>query len=135
MAKSRGPYKKFIYWLTQDERLELENILKGEGTKLKQAKGVVCTPLDRINKITCISPEVWSGSCDRQGSWYRTSEKNGLYLIVSAFELQGFETRMAAVITESDFVLPKVASEAEKQRLLHDRQFQERMPSRWGRWG
>jgi hypothetical protein len=75
--------------------------------QVKQAKGIVCTPLDRINKITSVSPEVWNGSCDRQGSWYRTSEKNGLYLIISAFELDDFEARKAAVITESDFVLPR----------------------------
>jgi len=132
VAKSRDPYKKYVYWLTKDEQLELENMLKDKDIKLKKAKGVVCTPLDRINKITSVSPEVWNGSCDRQGSWYRTSEKNGLYLIVSVFELQGFETRKAAVITESDFVLPRAASVAEKQLLLEDRQFQGRMPSRWG---
>jgi len=135
VAKSRGPYKKHVYWLTKEEQLQLENILKGQNIKLKHAKGVVCTPLDRINKITSVSPEVWNGSCDRQGSWYRTSNKNGLYLIVSAFELKGFEDRKAAVITESDFVPPRTASVAEKELLMGGPQFQRRMPSRWGQVG
>ncbi len=131
VAKSRGPYKKHIYWLTREEQLALENHLKGRNIKLKQAKGIVCTPLDRINKIASVAPEVWNGSCDRQGSWYRTSDKNGLYLIISAFDLNGFEARKAAVITESDMVLQKPASLAEKERLLEDSKFRKRMPSRW----
>jgi hypothetical protein len=135
VAKTRGPYKKHVYWLTTEEELQLENILKGQNIKLKHAKGVVCTPLDRINKITSVSPEVWNGSCDRQGSWYRTSDKNGLYLIVSAFELKGFEDRKAAVITESDFVPPRTASVVEKELLLKGPQFQRRMPPRWGQVG
>jgi len=132
VAKSKGPYQKHIYWFAKGDLLPLENNLKSRGIKLRQAKGIVCTPLDKINKIACVAPEVWNGSCDRQGSWYRTSEKKGLYLIISSFDLHGFEAQKAAVITESDFVLPKAASVAEKKLLLEDRQFQERMPSRWG---
>jgi hypothetical protein len=135
VAKSRGPYKKHIYWLTQEEQLALESHLKNQNIKLKQAKGIVCTPLDRINKIASVSPEVWNGSCDRQGSWYRTSNKNGLYLIISAFDLNGFEARKAAIITESDMVLQKPPSAAEKKRLMADSKFRERMPSRWEQVG
>ena len=131
MAKTNGPYQKHIYWLTRDEALQLQNTLKSRGVKLKHAKGIVCTPLDKINKITSVAPEVWDETCGRQGSWYRTSDKNGLYLIVSAFELDGFEAQKDAVITESDFVLPLPASQSEKQVLLDDPRLQERMPARW----
>ncbi|MBT3258559.1 MAG: hypothetical protein HN366_19165 [Deltaproteobacteria bacterium] len=131
MAKTNGPYQKYIYWLTRDEALQLQNTLDSRGIKLKHAKGIVCTPLDRINKITSVAPEIWDDTCGRQGSWYRTSDKNGLYLIVSAFELEGFEARRAAVITESDFVLPQPASLTEKQVLIEDPRIQERMPARW----
>ena len=131
MAKTNGPYQKHIYWLTGDEALQLQNTLESRGVKLKHAKGIVCTPLDKINKITSVAPEIWDDTCGRQGSWYRTSDKNGLYLIVSAFELDGFEAQKAAVITESDFVLPLPASQLEKQVLLEDPRIQERMPARW----
>ena len=131
MAKTNSPYQKHIYWLTKDEALQLQNTIDSRGIKLKHAKGIVCTPLDRINKITSVAPEIWDETCCRQGSWYRTSDKNGLYLIVSAFELDGFETRRAAVITESDFVLPQSASPTEKQLLLEAPRLQERMPARW----
>ena len=131
MAKTNGPYQKHIYWLTRDEALQLQNTLKRRGVKLKHAKGIVCTPLDKINKITSVAPEIWDDTCGRQGSWYRTSDKNGFHLIISAFDLDGFEDRKAAVITESDFVLPLPASQLEKQVLLEDPRIQERMPARW----
>ncbi len=131
MSKPTGPYQKHIYWLTRDRESQLKTVLEHRGLKLKYAKGIVCTPLDRINKITSVAPEVWDDTCGRQGSWYRTSEKNGLYLIISAFELDGFETEKAAVITESDFQLPQPASPAEKQGLLNDFRLKERMPAQW----
>lgn len=131
MSKPNSPYQKHIYWLTQDQESQLETDLKSRHIKLKHAKGIVCTPLDKINKITSVAPEVWDETCGRQGSWYRTSDKNGLYLIISAFELDGFEARRAAVITESDFVLPQPASLTEKQRLFEDPRLQEKMPARW----
>ena len=135
MSKPNGPYQKHIYWLTEGRASALKTYLQRRDIKLKHAKGIVCTPLDRINKITSVAPEVWDDTCGRQGSWYRTSEKNGLYLIISAFEPAGFETEKAAVITESDFQLPRPASPAEKQGLLDDFRLKERMPARWSQGG
>jgi hypothetical protein len=135
VAKTNGPYQKHIYWLPGDEALQLQNTLENRGIKLKHAKGIVCTPLDKINKITSVAPEIWDDTCCRQGSWYRTSDKNGFYLIISAFELDGFEAQKAAVITESDFVPPLLASQSEKQVLLDNPRFQERMPARWRQVG
>ena len=131
MLKPNGPYQKHIYWLTRDQVSQLNTSLLNQGIKLKHAKGIVCTPLDVINKITSVAPEVWDDTCGRQGSWYRTSHKNGLYLIISSFELDDFETKKSAVITESDFVLPEPASPAAKQSFFEDPRLKERMPARW----
>lgn len=131
MSKQNGPYQKHIYWLTQDQELQLQTRLERRGIKLRHAKGIVCTPLDRINKIASVAPEIWDDTCGRQGSWYRTSRKNGLYLVISSFELEGLEIQKTAVITESDFVLPQPASPAEKQALFDDPRLRERMPARW----
>ena len=84
------PYRKHIYWLTREEKNRLGQRLAAQHIKLKKAKGIVCAPLDALNKITSVAPEVWSETCGRQGSWYRTSEKNGLYLIVSSFDLKDY---------------------------------------------
>jgi len=127
----RGPYCKYVYWMTEDESDGLRNELTSQGIKVKTAKGIVCTPLDIINKISIVPPEVWNETCGRQGSWYRTSDKNGLYLVVSSFELKSHEDRKAAVITESDFAPPRLATLEDKDLLYHDVQLTERIPEDW----
>ena len=124
-------YRKYVYWLTGEEEQRLGEELGARHITLKKAKGIVCTPLDPINKITSVSPGVWNETCARQGSWYRTSEKCGLYLVVSSFELEGYETLKAATITQSDFVPPRCADLEEKRALVEDPEFAERMPSDW----
>lgn len=131
MSKKKSPYRKNIYWLTREEDSRLESDLKRQNIKLKRAKGIVCTPLDIINKITSVAPDVWNDTCSRQGSWYRASNKNGLYLVISSFELEQFAFRKAAVITESDFVLNKAASISEKQALVKQLHSTGRMPEQW----
>jgi len=127
----RGPYRKFIYWMPKEETATLREELIARKIKVKTAKGIVCTPLDIINKISIVPPEVWNDTCGRQGSWYRTSEKNGLYLIVSSFELDGWEGRKSATLTESDFVPPRLASSEDKRLLQGDEALMSRMPDEW----
>jgi hypothetical protein len=131
VLKNRGPYIKHIYWLTKDEEERLREELAGRNIKLKSAKGIVCTPLDEINKITSVAPDVWDDTCKRQGSWYRTSEKNGLYLIISSFELVDYEEQKAATITESDFVPPSLANLEDKNALVQDSSLKKRVPDDW----
>jgi hypothetical protein len=131
MLKKEGPYTKHVYWLTKDEEAGLRKKLTAHDTKLKSAKGIVCTPLDVINKVSSVAPDVWDDTCCRQGSWYRTSDKNGLYLVISSFELEGFEDQKAATITESDFVPPRLASLKDKQALLQDSSLKSRIPEEW----
>jgi len=127
----KGPYRKYIYWMTQDESEALREALGSRKIKVRTASGIVCTPLDIINKISVVPPEVWNDTCGRQGSWYRTSEKNGLYLVVSSFELEKHEGRRSAVITESDFVPPRLATAEDRRALFNDRELRERMPRDW----
>jgi len=89
---------------------------------LESGKGVVCPGLDEINKIIRVSPEVWSETCHRQGSWYRESGKAGQYLIISSFELHGFEQFKEATISRSDFLLPRPATREEKEEMVEDKE-------------
>lgn len=117
--------------MTKDEEEQLREELAGRNIKLKSAKGIMCTPLDEINKIASVAPEVWNETCNRQGSWYRTSEKNGLYLIISSFELADHKDRKEAVIIESDFIPPRLANEEEKEALIKDNRLTKRLPEDW----
>ena len=69
----KGPYRKHIYWLTEDEEACLTDELGSREIKIKSAKGIVCTPLYVINKISSVAPDVWNDTCARQGNRYRTS--------------------------------------------------------------
>ena len=129
--KKEGPYTKHVYWLTKDEEARLREELAARDIKLKSAKSIVCTPLDVINKISSVAPDVWDGTCGRQGSWYRTSNKNGLYLIVSSFDLDGLKNQKAATITESDFVPPRLAALKDKRALSRDASLKTRIPEDW----
>jgi hypothetical protein len=117
--------------MKKEEEERLRDELAGRNIKLKSAKGIMCTPLDEINKIASVAPDVWDETCNRQGSWYRTSEKNGLYLIISSFELEDHKDHKEAVITESDFIPPRLANEEEKEALIADGQLKDRLPEDW----
>jgi hypothetical protein len=124
-------YLKHIYWLTKEEVSRLEGQLAARRIKMKYAKGVVCTPLDEINKISCVAPEVWDDTCERQGSWYRASEKRGLFLVVSSFDVEELKGKKAGTIRRVDFQPPKAATLKEKKAMAADPDFDQRIPPRW----
>jgi hypothetical protein len=128
-------YVKHIYWLSPDEAARLRESLKGKGIKVKSPKGVVCTPLDRINKVSIVAPEVWDETCARQGSWYRASDKSGLYLVVSAGEIEALAGKKAATIKAVDFSPPRLAETEEKLAMTGDRDFAGRIPPEWQKVG
>ncbi len=125
------PYKKHIYWLQESQEADLREELQQQNRKLKTAKGIVCTPLDRINKIASVPPSVWDETCSRQGSWYRQSKRNGQFLIVSSFELKNFEKYRSAILTESDFVPPRLATDEDTEALFQDEALSKSMPEEW----
>jgi hypothetical protein len=131
MGKTQEVYRKHAYWLTREEENHLRKELESRGHKMKTARGIVCSPLDRINKLASVAPGVWDETCSRQGSWYRASDKNGLYLVVSSFELEELSARKAATITESDFRPPRLATREEKESLVSEFDVQSKIPSEW----
>jgi hypothetical protein len=126
-------YEKWIYWMTPEREARLRADLAGRGVRLKSAKGVVCTPLDEINRISSVAPEVWADTCGRQGSWYRSSHRNGLFLVVSSFPLEGYEKEAAGRITRADFSPPEHAGREEMEAMTADPSFLERVPPGWPR--
>lgn len=130
MEKKRGRYVKHAYWLSREMEERLRGELRLRGVKVKRAKGLVCTPLDPINRISSVAPEVWGETCRRQGSWYRSSDKNGSFLVISAFELEGWEAYKASTITASDFSPPRPAAREEKEALVRE-VAAGKVPSEW----
>ncbi|MFO8163189.1 MAG: hypothetical protein R6T98_01490 [Desulfatiglandales bacterium] len=129
--KPQKKYIKHIYWLPGEKEKELRSQLMSKNIKLKSGKAVVCPGLDEISRIISVAPEVWNATCQRQGSWYRKSEKNGQYLIISSFDLDGYEGFKEAVITRSDFFLPRPATKEEKEEMVENEQFRSLVPQEW----
>lgn len=121
-----------MYWLSPGDADLLRSDLEAAGRRVPVAKGVVCTPLDERNRIALVPPGVWGETCSRQGSWYRVSNRNGLVLAVSSFELEPWEEKKVAVITATDFVPPRQAAPEEKQAMVLDPDLERRIPSEWG---
>ena len=131
MIKEKQAYRKYAYWMDESRVRDLEEVATEMGVKLKEAKGLMCTPLDPINKISIVAPTVWDETCRRPGSWYHASEKQGLYLAVSSFELQGFEKELSSIITESSFVPDSLATIQEKLALIADPAYLKAAPRQW----
>jgi len=107
-----------------------EELIKGK-IKVKKGKSLMCPGLDEISKVISVGPEVWDGTCHRQGSWYRESEKNGQYLIISSLELSDFESHKEAIITKSDFSPPVLATVNEMEEMVKDEEFKPLIPQDW----
>jgi hypothetical protein len=54
-----------------------------------------------------------------------------MYLVVSSFELANYGDHKAAVITESDFIPPRLASLEDKNILVQDELIKRRIPEEW----
>lgn len=130
--KPTGEYKKHVYWLAPEEAEQLHGDLKERGMRVSTAKGVVCTPLDEMNRISIVPAHVWNETCARPGSWYRKSDKKGLSLVVSSFDIESIRRRKAAVITRSVFVPARAATLQEKKEMARESGFESLIPHEWG---
>jgi len=59
--------------------------------------------------------------------------RDGLYLVISAFELSDCAHNQAAKITQSDFRPPRLAGRDERERIVNDPEFDKQIPSDWRR--
>lgn len=124
---------RHVYWLTEDEDDALWEDMKARSVRMNRVKDIVCKSLAETGKISNVAPEVWNSACARQGSWYRASDRNGLHLVVSPFELEDYAEKRAATISPSEFDPPRLATRSEKGSLAGDPEFADRIPPEWER--
>jgi hypothetical protein len=126
-------YQKYVYWLSGSEERDFRDRLLARGIKVKTVRGVVCPALDRSASVSSISPKTWNQTCARQGNWYRTSDKNERYLIVSPEPIGDLDGRCVAVITASAFTPPRLATAAEEAEMARDPSLKRHIPDGWYR--
>lgn len=131
MRNTSLDYIKHIYWLTKAEQRRLRDEMAARQEKIASARGIPCRPLNEKVRLAIVDPEDWNKACTRQGSWYRNSTKNGLYLVISAFEIEAFEEKREGIITPSDFTPGKRASREEKEKMIEAPEFRNRVPGEW----
>ena len=84
IIENNSRYNKHIYWIPGSEFQKFKNDLNSTEFKLKPVKKTSCETLNAKSKTgRYASPNIFSGLCNRQGSWYRESNKAGCYLVVS----------------------------------------------------
>ena len=78
------PLERHLYWLDKDDFLWAKDWLRDQGYKLAAARLTPCQVMRATEgRVYYAAPEVWSFLCHRQGSWYRKSERNGHYMMMS----------------------------------------------------
>lgn len=84
-SRVEAPYRKYFYWVDPDmtENLEEKLISAGYTKKVFFPRERPCESLHHSKKISIVPPISWNQRCYRQGSWYRSSEFNGLSLLIS----------------------------------------------------
>jgi hypothetical protein len=122
----------FVYWMAKSDLDSLKSVLPA-GFKLKPAMLTPCETMKcHENVIYYASPAIWSRICVRQGSWYRSSEKNGRYMVVSGKELPGdFEAFFEVKLTQSDFVPASLPTQVELQELTESEEYISKKPGQW----
>ena len=122
----------FVYWMDRSDLDSLKAALP-DGFKLKAAMLTPCEAM-KANENTAyyVSPAIWSRVCARQGSWYRASEKNGRYMVVSGKALpDDFDSFFEVTLTQSDFMPESLPGRDELQALTESDEYKSKKPGQW----
>lgn len=76
---------RFIYWPPASELERGHSALEAGGFATATVSKTPCQVLEAEgDRVWVAPPEIWSGMCGRQGSWYRASGRAGQTLPMSA---------------------------------------------------
>jgi hypothetical protein len=125
--------KKYMYWIPASKFKAVVDAFKHLNIRLAGSKLTPCETLRMSeNKAIYASPAVFNRMCVRQGSWYRDSERNGKYLLLSPVKLPDkFEFHLDAEINESSFVPDKLPTRSELIDIVESIEYNEKKPIQW----
>ncbi len=122
-----------LYWFSQETFKQAKAALIRDGIRVVSSKLTPCEVLRASgNKVIYATPEVWSRMCVRQGSWYRSSERFGQYMMMSENKLpKAFEKHLDSEITATDFVPKSLPTALELQKVVNSDSYQKNKPEEW----
>ncbi len=132
-TKDKKDFRKYLYWLDKDKFVKTRKTLIKDDYIIKGAMMSPCEVLKASdNKVFFASHKVWSRSCNRQGFWYRESERYGKYMIMSEERLPDiFDIYLDTIIYESDFIPERLPINKELQGLVNSECYQINKPDEW----
>jgi hypothetical protein len=123
----------FVYWIPGSKFEEAKSSLTANGYRLKESLLTPCQVLkaeDRTVRYT--PPKLWNRLCNRQGSWYRSSQKNGEYLVVSSDRLpEPLATFLDCQMNPSEFTPDELPSEEQLIQLTTSDEYTASKPGDW----
>lgn len=125
--------KKYLYWLPEDVFPRIPVEFRKMGIQLAGSKMTPCETLRcSSTKAVYASPAVFQRMCVRQGSWYKESNRNGKYLVLSPQRLpMEFDDYLDSEMSESDFQPNQLPSQNELLSLVESKEYQTTKPDKW----
>ena len=74
-TKAASGYKKYVYWLTESRFHDTCRMLSKTGREVALVARLPGLALKPSLPVAGVPPAAWNGTYNRQGSWYRQSEK------------------------------------------------------------
>jgi len=125
--------ERHLYWLEEGDFLWVRDWLRDQGYKVAAARLTPCQVMRATDKrVYYAAPSVWSFMCNRQGSWYRTSKRNGQYMMMSEERLPEKMDRFRdAELSVSDFQPDRLPNREELAEIVAATEYQEGKPDDW----
>ncbi len=125
-------YKKYVYWMVADAFRRFQQEFEAfEQKSLFIPERFPCEVLSPARPVGAVLPETWNKACKRQGSWYRTSDKAGQVIVVSANSLPSLQDNYWGEISVVSFHPPQLPSAKEVHDLIQTPAYISRVPKEW----
>jgi hypothetical protein len=125
--------ERYAYFLDGEALEASRSWIASRGIKIKDVHAAPCAALRPAPRTALVAaPGVWSEVCRRQGSWYRTSARAGLSLLVAPLPLP---ERAGVSITEVDFSPPLLPGHSDLVELTGLDSYRRLCPKEWGQVG
>lgn len=131
------PNKRYLYWLEPSAFAWARDFLEEEGYQFEKTSLTPCQVLKaRGRRLAYAPPEIWSGMCRRQGSWYRESARAGETMIMSDHPLPNpLGMYLDVEMRGSDFAPERLPDRRELESVVNSAAYRERKPADWERIG
>lgn len=123
----------YLYWIPADGFQAAKRIIRGMGLTLSGTRMTPCETL-RVapGRAIYATPQVFSRMCTRQGSWYRSSERNGQFLLLSPVRLDvELDDYLDAELNESSFQPDALPTNEVLQSMVDSSEYQDGRPDAW----